>query len=55
MKLIIKTIKCKLIKKNQYNLDYLKKYLKLFSDNKQFFIEFYFLILIIYKILKLDF
>ena len=55
MKLIIKTIKCKLIKKNQHNFNYLEKCLKLFFDNKQFFIEFYFSILIIYEILKPDF
>ena len=52
---IMKTIKYKLIKKNQYNLNYLKKCLKLFFDNEQFFIKFYFSILIIYEILKLDF
>ena len=48
-------MKCKLTKKNQHNLDYLKKYLKLSFNNKQLFIKFYFSILIIYKILKFNF
>ena len=55
IKSTMKTIKYKSIKKNQHNFDCLKKYLELFSDNEQFFIEFYFSILIIYEILKLDF
>ena len=54
MRLTIKIMKYRLIKKNQYNPDYLKRCLELFFNNEQFFIEFYFSILIIYKILKSD-